>query len=113
MTDAWNGVPLHPERDGWHWLHERYSWARPEPVLWCSMPQVWRGRGLASAAKQQEVRYIGPCLTPAEVAAREAAARREGIEAAAEIAKQFAIHQGDAYDIVAAIRTKLLTEGAL
>ena len=39
------------------------------------------------------------------------AARREGIEAAAEIAKQFAIHQGDAYDIVAAIRTKLLTEG--
>lgn len=45
------------------------------------------------------------------VRARVAAARREGIEAAAEIAKQFAIHQGDAYDIVAAIHTKLLTEG--
>jgi hypothetical protein len=64
------GVPLNPERDGWHWLQERHPWSRPEPVEWCSKPGVWRGKGPPEMAMQSAVRYIAPVLTPAEVDAR-------------------------------------------
>jgi hypothetical protein len=64
------GVPLNPERDGWHWL-----WAdTAEMAKWSATVQMWSfghddwhtpwwlGGRLGYA-------YLGPCHTPAEVAA--------------------------------------------
>lgn len=111
------GMPMEPERDGWHWL--QWVGLFPADTLGHTNPvaRYWEKDGWWDGSMHRHARYwqqgwhyLGPCLTPAEIEARVAAARREGIEAAAEIAKQFAIHQGDAYDIVAAIRTKLLAE---
>jgi hypothetical protein len=76
------GVPMNPERDGWHWLEVRGLPARPHfwrhkvlqpdgsgPVgLWLDLHD---GRSAASMATTHL--YLGPCFTPAEVAAREAA----------------------------------------
>lgn len=105
------GYPLHAERDGWHWLRTPddqtapYEWRTAGecergrwPSHWVSGVDEWKGTDCA---------YLGPCRTPAEVAAQvEAArcvccpmpssapspladmlaeARREGMEAAAKI----------------------------
>ena len=83
------GVPLNPERNGWHWLEyigPRYSldYIGPKygsfypPALheWASNGHsgIWVSRGggggvhpdhLAERAKNY--RYIGPVLTPAEI----------------------------------------------
>jgi hypothetical protein len=79
------GVPLNPERDGWHWL-----WAdTTEMARWKATVQMWSfghddwytpwwlGGRLGYA-------YLGPCHTPAEVAALIEAARREEREACAK-----------------------------
>lgn len=78
MTDTWDGRPENPERDGWHWL--QYQQHAPE-VMWWDVGMWWdiedRYRPPEEIAKLYI--YIGPCLTPAEVAAREAAAYRCGV----------------------------------
>ena len=77
------GVPMHPERDGWHWL----QWVGLFPADQADAPTVrrwekdgWWDGSMHRHARywQQGWRYLGPCLTPAEVAARDAAARRQG-----------------------------------
>ena len=85
------GVPLHPERDGWHWV------ARPMkgtmPVLWLEVAGGgWVGNHtclFALEAHKAGWRYLGPSLTPTEVAAALADARaqgrREGLEEAARV----------------------------
>ena len=84
------GVPMHPERDGCHWFkHERSGmWM----VRWIfdryDRTGGWRhlaGNGVDMAAQvaKHGWRYLGPCLTPAEVAAREAAAFQAGATSAA------------------------------
>jgi hypothetical protein len=90
MTDAPNGwpdpskpgVPLHPERDGWHWLARNaddawpFYWVSGTESGWCAED----GCNVDCADTEPEFmahywpRYLGPCHTPAEVAAREAAA---------------------------------------
>lgn len=84
MTERWDGRPENSERDGWHWLHHRIE-SKPQPVEWVAEIDAWASGAAYSPEGVVELgwRYRGPCLTPAEVAAREAAARREGIEAAA------------------------------
>ena len=74
------GVPLHPERDGWHWVgnvvrewHAQFQIWQDRHGYYCIPPATW---GL--------LQYGGSCLTPAEVEAREQAARREGMENAAQ-----------------------------
>ena len=81
------GVPLNPARDGWHWLTRKNG-------LW---PEAWRwnpdadGRGAWAETdcdgQPEEMvkwyRYIGPCLTPAEVDARVQQAKRDALEEAA------------------------------
>lgn len=87
------GVPMEPERDGahvlmvgldgmrivhWHAAQQHYTTGphgSPIPAEWM-------------AAAHTGHRYYGLCLTPAEVAAREAAARREGFLAALEMAER-------------------------
>jgi hypothetical protein len=88
MTDAngWPdperpGVPLNPERDGWHWLSGatetpaalewRYSVTGLQKRGW----YLHRAQhGLVYADEMAHWRYLGPALTPAEVAAQIAAA---------------------------------------
>jgi hypothetical protein len=89
MTDAPNGwpdpskpgVPLHPERDGWHWLARNaddawpFYWVSGTESGWCAED----GCNVDCADTEPEFmahywpRYLGPCLTPAEHAAALAA----------------------------------------
>jgi hypothetical protein len=69
------GVPLNPERDGWHWLMC--------PLKHDVFPRFWRAAGEAQNCRwtakwlysrndwnPKECTYLAPCLTPAEVDAR-------------------------------------------
>jgi hypothetical protein len=88
MTDsnpgAWDGRPLNPERDGVHWLNlagdviAAQWWAAD--ALWTWGDRQWTP-SVASAARWF---YLGPCQTPAEVAAQVEAARRDEREACAQ-----------------------------
>ena len=74
------GVPENPERDGWHWLSlpdedcEPYEWLGSDGRC-ADLGGVWNAitHGPENAARLG-YRYIGPCLTPAAVTARVAAA---------------------------------------
>lgn len=80
MTEQWDGRPQNPERDGWHWLMQD---TLLYPARWDAAASAWhRSRFLTPAEIARLNDYCGPCLTPAEIEARVAAARREGIEAA-------------------------------
>ena len=89
MSEAWDGLPANPERDGWHWLQTPQS---PE-VLWWDFDRwvIYRGedRGVGSP-RWAALRYVylGPCLTPAEVSERERAAYAAGAEAMRERAAE-------------------------
>jgi hypothetical protein len=71
------GVPLNPERDGWHWVktgHGLSLWLweeNSESIMW---DYGWEtADGLLSAANfaaMEPCIYLGPCLTPGEVDAR-------------------------------------------
>ena len=88
------GVPANPERDGWHWLQ---CLGAPHALPWRWLPvtpsdptEAWGngdGRELTVAGAARGWRYLGPCLTPAEVAAAVQAERdrmREALEYALE-----------------------------
>lgn len=85
MTDTNNGwpgkpgVPMNPERDGWHWLKTGHGVA---PWLWRDDPQslTW-GMGWETneevfapgdIARVPGTTYLGPCLTPDEATALQA-----------------------------------------
>lgn len=86
------GVPLNPERAGWHWVHHPED-LRAFPCAWDSDFAAWCSGGMHSPRGLLDLgyRYAGPCLTPAEHAAALADARaqgrREGLEEAAEVAR--------------------------
>ena len=74
------GVPLNPEREGWHWLCAKLG--DPEPFYWNG--NFWPGSDQWSTITfSQSTRYLGPCLTFAEVDARTATARKDALEEAA------------------------------
>lgn len=77
------GVPLHPERDGWHWVDEC---ARE----WSAAEQAWLDHAgdPVPASTYMRFRYLGPCHTPAEVQAREAAAAEAMREQAAQVLRK-------------------------
>jgi len=79
------GHPLNPERDGAHWITDNVAFWEADTQRWLLMltAKPVTAEWLAS---QPWAEYRWPCLTPAEVAAREQAARREGMEEAARIA---------------------------
>jgi hypothetical protein len=77
------GVPLNPERDGWHWVQE--PGLNQECALWLAKPFLgtsrgcWETKGTEDDWQPREVsnwHYLSPCLTPAEVDARLSEARR-------------------------------------
>jgi hypothetical protein len=84
-TNGWpdaarRGVPLHPERDGWHWV--LWSNGSPEPMFWTPHGPEKRGQcwlfdddWMGPAWVGSQARYLGPCHTPVEVAALVAAAQ--------------------------------------
>ena len=85
MTDAngWPdperpGVPLNPERSGWHWVAMNED---PEPAYWGAAELAgtagwWFTEDMhyGPISAGPNVRYLGLCLNPAEVAAQIAAA---------------------------------------
>lgn len=76
------GTPLHPERDGWHWVGGI-------PREWLAQFQLWQG-ATGRCVKPETyhlLTYGGPCLTPSEVSAQRAAAWCAGRDAAERIAK--------------------------
>jgi hypothetical protein len=65
------GMPLNPEKDGWHWLADPastqfYFWHRP--VKWIGEIKSWLFGGCVTWREMNETgwRYLGPCLKPAE-----------------------------------------------
>jgi hypothetical protein len=88
MTDAWDGRPQNPEREGWHWVQHRDN--APEVLNWSPL-RDWHYEGdwVYPGFIGQNYRYIGPCLTPAEIEARVAQARREALEDAARLADMY------------------------
>jgi hypothetical protein len=82
MNNGWPGepgVPLNPERDGWHWC-ERDGGL--EPRFWSSGQQLWTGSRNSWISPKMLLAlfgYAGPCLTPAEVEAVIAIARKDAL----------------------------------
>jgi hypothetical protein len=75
------GVPLNPERDGWHWFvrGDFYSLA-----LWHRGHFTFQDTtAWPEEFSQLDMAYVGPCLTPAEMEARVKEARRHALEEAA------------------------------
>lgn len=98
------GVPLHPERDGRHWLHHPED-IRPIVQPWDAEHASWISGAMHSPQGVVDLgfRYLGPCLLPEEVAAREAAAAAEEREACALIAVErgaWASNDADAESLV-------------
>jgi len=93
MTDAsqpWDGVPLHPEREGWHLLQPRDDPdAPPDTLVWLPDRRVWR-YGLGGHYEPASIiyywTYIGPLYTQAEADAIRAEERQKAFEEAAKIA---------------------------
>lgn len=94
MSEQWNGVPQNPERDGWHWLL-RLAGEKPGVWFWDADAQGWRPALLAEDFVKH-LTYLGPCLTPAEVAAAVQAECAVLREACANIVRQKAIELANA-----------------
>jgi hypothetical protein len=102
------GVPLNPERDGWHWVKPKtspkggiqlFDESAPRPMPWnivspLSHEPAWNGV-MEPKHADNAWQYIGPCFTPAEVVARVAQARRDALEEAALAAENEPEPEGD------------------
>ena len=90
MTDTNNGwlgkpgVPLNPEKDGWHWV-SLLGGRHPQIIEWFSDEMEWDG-GWTTEDFGQHFRYLGPCLTPDQATALQA--RVAELERLAENANQ-------------------------
>jgi hypothetical protein len=78
MADAWDGRPQNPGRDGCHWL---LGWnGTPFVAEWDAASADWSWAGGDESCVGVVAagwRYLGLCLTPAEVSALVEAARQE------------------------------------
>jgi hypothetical protein len=82
------GVPLNPEKTGWHWVGGIPYWWQ---VFDDDYAPLWQAQHLYFTAEEwSHKKYGGPCLTPAEVDARVKEARRDAREEAARLAEQTA-----------------------
>ncbi|MBO1362060.1 hypothetical protein J2D73_19960 [Acetobacter sacchari] len=77
MTEKqWDGRPQEPERDGWHWLGGSGG-SMSIPFLWQASSQFWASGNRFAISPHvlvdEEFTYEGPCPTPADLAARDAA----------------------------------------
>jgi hypothetical protein len=62
MIQRWNGIPVDPEQDGWHWIGYP-GWI--EPKYWCA-GGYWRGTmpGEDPEWLTEHAEYLGPCVPP-------------------------------------------------
>ena len=73
MTDTNNGwpgepgVPMNPEKDGWHWV-SLLGGDYPQIMEWFSDAMVWAEDWTVDACALH-LRYLGPCLKPDEATA--------------------------------------------
>jgi len=73
------GVPMNPERDGWHWVNSTpREWVVDDDAGWwrCGMA----GSDYRPPARIAHRMYQGPCLTPTEVDASIAKASKDALE---------------------------------
>jgi hypothetical protein len=66
------GVPLNPEKDGWHWLQAKYYDDPVGPFMaffWDAAQQTWPK---IQPYGGRTFHYLGPCLTPDEATALQA-----------------------------------------
>ena len=90
------GVPLNPDQEGWHWVQRVDKGFVPSPRIilwtddWTSRQFSWDAIGYEADERKlgRDFRYLGPCLTPAEVEARVKQARRYALEEAARVAEE-------------------------
>jgi hypothetical protein len=90
------GVPLNPDQEGWHWVQRVDKGFVPSPRIilwtddWTSRQFSWDAIGYEADERRlgRDFRYLGPCLTPAEVDARVKQARRDALEEAARVAER-------------------------
>ena len=77
----WNGVPLNPEQDGAHALFALHI-RKTVVEKWSGEGRCWVSRvapnGVSPGTMASIARYLGPCLTPSEVAAALVQARADG-----------------------------------
>jgi hypothetical protein len=79
------GVPLNPERDGWHWLrYEHDGYVEISAFLWERDGYWVKSRHVHYSEWVGRWTYAGPVLTPAEVEARVKEAQRDALEEAAQ-----------------------------
>ena len=79
------GYPLNPERDAYHWIGRPH--ARPSPWRWLAVGHEWVGPGghlYQPEIDWSRIQYLGPCLPPTEVQAREDGAAERMRERAEE-----------------------------
>lgn len=81
------GVPLNPERDGWHWISSAphttcIKWIIHNGGMWHLGTVVFPADTFALTG------YAGPCPTPTELAAMLREERARGMEDAAGIAER-------------------------
>lgn len=65
----WDGRPVEPKQDGWHWLQVRHGISQPTPRLWWSNIDRWElsdGTLMTAWECAERWRYIGRCLLPGE-----------------------------------------------
>jgi len=106
MTDAWDGRPQNPERDGWHAI----GWIGGVPantyvVLWSPDHKRLRDKTeapcpgylfggdagfMSPKMAARHYRYLGPCLLSEEITAREAASSEAMREACVAVVQEWA-----------------------
>jgi len=91
MTDAWDGRPQNPEQSGMHLLRARLT-GHLTGWYWNATTERFHHEHvtLGRAASIERYVYECPILTPAEVEACVAEARRDALEEAARIADNHA-----------------------
>ena len=80
------GYPQNPEQSGYHWLCRKgapYPAVSVFPVFWDAAEQHFQG---VRPLPHEHLDYLGPCHTPAEVAALVEAARRDAFAEARDAA---------------------------
>jgi len=70
-TNGWPGkpgVPLNPEKDGWHWQKSFKVGSKLVASFWCASEMVWQDGPMTyvTVGIAAQHHYLGPCLTPDE-----------------------------------------------
>jgi len=77
------GVPMNPEKSGWYWISLLGGKDNEQAIEWLGPEIGWDEPDWSIEDFGLHARYLGPALTPAEVEARVATARKDALEEAA------------------------------